>query len=177
MEAEGFYITENIWHKYLNHVIGLAVPRFSQWRIISVSTWVASAVDRFLTSRSAASARTQTLAGSNIRILLLAFCNLDVDYWEKSVFLHRQSWCKILIQHYPTGGFHLLIDCFVFTTAKTTLRCWNFSFITKCYLTSTCKLAFILDYSCFIPALMSPQCSVRVSIKSNDVLPYVSNIL
>lgn len=51
----------------------------------------ASAVDRFFHSRSAALARTQTLAGSNVRILLLAFCNLDVDYREKSVFLHRQS--------------------------------------------------------------------------------------
>lgn len=123
----------------------MAVPRFSQWRIISVSTWVASAVDRFLPSRSAALARTQTLAGSNMRILLLAFCNLDVGYREKSVFLHRQSWRKILIQHYPTGGFHILIDCFFFTTAKTTLHCCNFSFITNCYLTSTYKLEFILN--------------------------------
>jgi len=39
------------------------------------------------------------------------------------------------------------------------------------------KLEFIFNYSCFIPALKSPQYYVRVSIYSNDVLPYVSNIL
>lgn len=66
-----------------------AVPRFSQRRRISVRKSVACAACRFSPSRSAALAQSQTLVGSNIRILLFAFSNLVAGYREKSVFLHR----------------------------------------------------------------------------------------
>jgi hypothetical protein len=48
----------------VNRVSDLAVPRFSQRRIISGRTSVTSAVWRFLPSRSTALARSQIFIGS-----------------------------------------------------------------------------------------------------------------